>query len=40
VLYRWADLIEERADELALIETRDMAWRSATRAGARGTRRR
>ncbi len=24
VLYRWADLIEEHADELALIETRDM----------------
>jgi betaine-aldehyde dehydrogenase len=24
VLHRWADLIEERADELALIETRDM----------------
>ncbi len=24
VLYRWADLIEEHADELALLETRDM----------------
>ena len=24
VLFRWADLIEEHADELALIETRDM----------------
>jgi acyl-CoA reductase-like NAD-dependent aldehyde dehydrogenase len=24
VLYRWADLIEEHADEIALIETRDM----------------
>ena len=24
VMYRWADLIEEHADELALIETRDM----------------
>ena len=24
VLYRWADLIEEHADELALVETRDM----------------
>jgi len=24
ILYRWADLIDERADELALIETRDM----------------
>ncbi|HET8811313.1 MAG TPA: aldehyde dehydrogenase family protein, partial [Gaiella sp.] len=24
VLYRWADLIGEHADELALIETRDM----------------
>src|SRR4029079_16697179 len=24
VLYRWADLIEEQAEELALIETRDM----------------